>query len=1066
MPANIRFWRKGDGVDSGINTSRFDLVPNDECFIENVNPGSSNQLQCLWTPKDGLGIVLVAEVWETRQGWSFTVPSACKVGSYRFRLTVDDTSVIRQFGLSTPIFGPGGIYGSLQIPALGARANPEVSLLNRDAAADEMSRNIDGTDDPRFPAFKTDSGYYLTYEKLIHSFAYAWEVIESLTGNALQIQGRPILNVDPHGYGDVTPTGPSAPAGSNGQIVLSWNRISQAWEPFYSNALYIAGRKVASTAPTTGQTLVWDNGFGVWKPGSVDGGGSFSGDATSLRSRNISSVAPTDGQILSWDAAENHWEPRAPAAGGSDATQLQGRNLDSSAPTDGQVIAWDATDNRWEPKTPVPGGSNATQIQGRNVSSTAPTAGQALLYDGSTWSPSNISSSSSEISAGKFAAYVGHSVTNVAAPGLVWGGVAALTTLIDTVNQSISRSNSDFTFTHSGYYWFSGLVNIFATTAYVGFRLRRVSDNAILLQQFTYPGSNARTTELGLHGLISVNAGDVVRFEVVYSGTAPTPWNIPGAPVDGAVARSAVISIVRLSAGDQGISSADKWTKLADIDLTTFSNQAITAGRNIINGYEYWTRYRAGFSTMEVLAGVGLRMVSSADSWGGSYPAAGNIFNGINLPVDQIPGFDPLEPFLAQVHIESSVPYVNNGPSVLAAVQKFPPASTPTAELVAESSVATDGAALFSDSAGSPRAGAFLHTGTATTSITVTRTLEMNAPSILTAKDNYGDMDFAVELRNENARYFLGNKNCHVDDLVPYADIAKTQVVKTRRENRRPCVAIAVHGSAPVSLDVKRIRIYQRTKPGIATGWIRATDVNFMSLSAVTINDGTNTIGGLTVVGQNLASGASSAGVTSNGITINCNAVSTDFTSTTRTAPNVSIALDSLLPITWNSQGEICVYGQVVSNADANYEFVRFGLETRPATASVRHAWLRTTGYFNANTASSEEIRGGSSSNTPAVVANQLFCLVRKANGDVYYYSKSVSGLLDSDSNEKAFAAPLSEWTLDAVFRDPKTLLSADEKVKLASDLQIVFAASTANTAGAHTAWLKRLRVEYIHGKI
>lgn len=45
--------------------------------------------------------------------------------------------------------------------------------------------------------------------------------------------------------------------------------------PIY-NANKIQDRPMASTAPTDGQAIVWDNGAGTWKPGTVSGGGSQS----------------------------------------------------------------------------------------------------------------------------------------------------------------------------------------------------------------------------------------------------------------------------------------------------------------------------------------------------------------------------------------------------------------------------------------------------------------------------------------------------------------------------------------------------------------------------------------------------------------------------------------------------------------------------------------------------------------------------------------------------------------------------------------------------------------------
>lgn len=70
---------------------------------------------------------------------------------------------------------------------------------------------------------------------------------------------------------------------------------SAAW-----NADKLQGRNLASTAPTDGQAIVWDNAGSTWKPGTVSGGGGTpAGSATELQYRNAGAFGAMSG--TSWD---------------------------------------------------------------------------------------------------------------------------------------------------------------------------------------------------------------------------------------------------------------------------------------------------------------------------------------------------------------------------------------------------------------------------------------------------------------------------------------------------------------------------------------------------------------------------------------------------------------------------------------------------------------------------------------------------------------------------------------------------------------------------------------------
>lgn len=74
------------------------------------------------------------------------------------------------------------------------------------------------------------------------------------------------------------------------------------------------------------------------------GGGGGSGNATSLQGTPVSTTAPSTGQGLIYNGTA--WAPAAPSG---NATQIQSRDVATTAPTAGQVLAWSSTNNRWQP---------------------------------------------------------------------------------------------------------------------------------------------------------------------------------------------------------------------------------------------------------------------------------------------------------------------------------------------------------------------------------------------------------------------------------------------------------------------------------------------------------------------------------------------------------------------------------------------------------------------------------------------------------------------------------------------------------------------------------------------
>lgn len=75
---------------------------------------------------------------------------------------------------------------------------------------------------------------------------------------------------------------------------------------------------VSATAPTDGYALIWDNLDGYWEPTPIPSGISLGGDlggtissqtVIGLQTNPINNTAPTDGQTLIWSDIDGYWRP-------------------------------------------------------------------------------------------------------------------------------------------------------------------------------------------------------------------------------------------------------------------------------------------------------------------------------------------------------------------------------------------------------------------------------------------------------------------------------------------------------------------------------------------------------------------------------------------------------------------------------------------------------------------------------------------------------------------------------------------------------------------------------------
>ena len=166
----------------------------------------------------------------------------------------------------------------------------------------------------------------------------------------------------------------NAPAGSNWYACTAQNSWTlQSGAPALAGDVtgttsatvvtQIQGRPVSSSAPASGQSMVWNSSTGAWTPQTITGAQGAAG--------------PTGPQ---GPAGPTGATGVAGATGATGATGPQG----PQGPSGVSTLSGDVTGSA--------GATVVTQIQGRPVSSTAPSTGQSLAWNNSTgaWTPQTI----------------------------------------------------------------------------------------------------------------------------------------------------------------------------------------------------------------------------------------------------------------------------------------------------------------------------------------------------------------------------------------------------------------------------------------------------------------------------------------------------------------------------------------------------------------------------------------------------------------------------------------------------------------------------------------------------
>ena len=128
-----------------------------------------------------------------------------------------------------------------------------------------------------------------------------------------------------------------------------------------------------STAPTNGQSLVWDNTNGYWKADTVSGGGGSY--ANSDVDTHLNTGTATSGQILSWNGSDYDWVADQTGGGGSSLSiQDEGSALSTAATTLNFVGAGVTASGTGAVKTITIAGGGGSGLQSRQTFNAATSA--------------------------------------------------------------------------------------------------------------------------------------------------------------------------------------------------------------------------------------------------------------------------------------------------------------------------------------------------------------------------------------------------------------------------------------------------------------------------------------------------------------------------------------------------------------------------------------------------------------------------------------------------------------------------------------------------------------------
>lgn len=179
--------------------------------------------------------------------------------------------------------------------------------------------------------------------------------------------------------------------------------------------------------------------------------------------------------------------------------------------------------------------------------------------------------------------YHGYSTGSFVFDSATWENavnVIGNTTITDTYEVGITRSNLSWTFTSGGVYFADITVNANMTNRHFGLRLS--SSSGIRAESVGSVGSSADMNRGTLQALMTANAGEVVTLQYALDTVNPLTWS--NVQIDGEYARSANFSFFNLAAASGTIVPAVEPLDqtLREGDFTGGSNIVLTSGDQII----------------------------------------------------------------------------------------------------------------------------------------------------------------------------------------------------------------------------------------------------------------------------------------------------------------------------------------------------------------------------------------------------------------------------------------------------------------------------------------------------
>ncbi len=197
-----------------------------------------------------------------------------------------------------------------------------------------------------------------------------------------------------HDHNSIYYTKTELSTASTGNLV-DWTNVKS--KPTQFDASTLQTRAVASTAPTNGQVLTWDNGASTWKPATPSGTGDMLKSTYDTNNDGIVDAAAS----VPWSGvtgAPNFVETAQDAIGAAltdtstiDFTYNDGSNTISAAVIASALVTGSGLSVASNQISVAYATAlwNADKLQGTAISVTAPTTGQVLAYNGTNWIPSS-----------------------------------------------------------------------------------------------------------------------------------------------------------------------------------------------------------------------------------------------------------------------------------------------------------------------------------------------------------------------------------------------------------------------------------------------------------------------------------------------------------------------------------------------------------------------------------------------------------------------------------------------------------------------------------------------------